>query len=79
MTYTACMGCDECEYPTTFGCYERDYDCEYGCCNECNFGEEECKYESGELGASIYAFNCLVEKGEIKYNPFIRYDRWETD
>lgn len=78
MTYTACHGCDECEYLTTFGCYERDYDCEYGC-NDCNFGEEECKYESGDLGASIYAFNCLVNDGEIKYNPYIRYDRMETD
>ena len=64
-----CQECDVCEYPTTFGCYDRDYDCENGCgaCME----TDECKYESGELGATIYAFNCLVENGEISYNPFI--------
>lgn len=70
------MGCQkcyeegyECEYPTTFGCFEGDYDCDQGC-SEC---EEtgECKYESGDLGATIYAFNRLVEEGQISYSPFI--------
>ena len=74
----ACQECykqEECEFPLTFGCYYRDYDCEYGC-GEC-LETDECKYESGELGAMIYAFNKLVEDGQTKYNPFVRYDRME--
>lgn len=68
----SCLECylnGECEYPTTFGCYYRDYDCEHGC-GEC-LETDECKYESGELGGLIDAFNKLVEKGECKYNPFM--------
>lgn len=59
----------ECDYPTTFGCFEGDYDCDEGCyeCEE----TDVCKYESGELGALIYAFNQLVKEGKVKYNPFI--------
>ena len=64
-----CLKCDECEYPTTFGCYDGDYDCENDC-NECE-ETDECKYESGNLGTLVYAFNELVEKGEISFNPFI--------
>lgn len=70
-----CQECfdDVCEHPTTFGCYTRDYDCDYGCnaCTDEDGYDIGCKYEEGELGASIYAFNELVRKGEVKYNPFI--------
>lgn len=59
----------ECEYPTTFGCFEGDYDCENGCyeCEE----TDECKYETGETGALIQAFNNMVNDKLISYNPFI--------
>ena len=67
-----CQECDVCEYPNIFGCYDRDYDCDNGC-DYC-FESDECKYESGELGASIYAFNKLVEDGSISYNPFIKLE-----
>ena len=68
-----CQNCDECEYPNQWGCYDRDYDCESGNCFECQ-ETDECKYETGEMGAIIYAFQRLVDEGKVNRHPMIRGD-----